>query len=278
MLTLVNQQALTERAAILPCIEALTCRMLRVARVCGIDEVESSLVQKGGWIVASDAEQRGIGFHLYESDLGTTPLRSRIERVRSVCVVAEWLARGGTSGWQVHEEMSLPQGWRVLRVITEVGALLCGVSFPVSERITLCRRAEVQWPIAKLHIAGCLSLLQLISEGDTISVNEFLVEFEGQGFGGRFSVSDTGGLCIKPSIKGEAMKCVENGVRLRLDLGDVELGLDEVVALRAGSVLELEGGLPLRCFVRVGASALAEGEISVVEKRFSLKILRMMSS
>jgi hypothetical protein len=278
VLTLVNQHVLSERAAIMPFIEALTCRILRVAVVSEINEVESGLVQEGGWIVASDTEQRGVGFHLYQSGLGTTALRSRIERVQSACVVAEWLAQRSAVDWQVHEEMRLPQGWRVFRATTEVGALLWGVSFPVVERVALYRHAVVRYPMVRLPIAGWLLLGRPISDGDTISVEELFVEFEGQGLGGELSVSEGGSLWIQPSINEDEMKRVESGVCLRLDLGDVELGLDEVVALRAGSVLELEGGLPLRCFIRVGASALAEGEISVLEKRFSLKIVRMMSN
>ena len=275
MLTVVNQEALKERGEVVPCIELLAARVLRVPGVSGLEEVAPSLVEQTGWIIASDAEWRGIGLHVYQSSLGKSALRSRVERVRSAHVLAAWLAEEEASGLVVHEEMRLPPDWRVFRAVSDIGAFLCAISFPASEQIKACRYAPAHYPVVRLRLIGWLSVPDSVCEQETISASEIAVEIDGQSVNGRLRVLEAGHIVLESGIGETEMREGESGVWIRLDLGDVELGLDEVVGLRAGSILELEGGLPLRCYLRIGESALAEGEISVAEQRLSLTIVRM---
>ncbi len=275
MLTVVNQQALKELGKVVPCIELLADRVLRVPGVSGFEEVEPPLVDQTGWIIASDAERRGIGLHVYESSLGKSAFRDRVERVRAAHLFAAWLAEAEASGVVVHEEMRLPPDWRVFRVVTDIGAFLCSISFPASEWIQTCRDAAGQYPVVRLRLIGWLLVPESVCEQEPIAASEIAVEIDGQGVHGRLRVSAAGHMVLESGIRETGMREAESGVWIRLDLGDVELGLDEVVGLRAGSILELEDGLPLRCYLRIGESALAEGEISVAEQRLSLTIVRM---
>jgi flagellar motor switch/type III secretory pathway protein FliN len=44
-----------------------------------------------------------------------------------------------------------------------------------------------------------------------------------------------------------------------VDLGSLELTLEEIAALRAGHLLDLDSQLPAACFLRIGSTVIAEG-------------------
>jgi len=67
------------------------------------------------------------------------------------------------------------------------------------------------------------------------------------------------------------------GALIRLDLGEIELSLEEIVALRSGTAIELKADMPLRCFMRVGSTTLAQGELRTEERGLVLVVKEVMS-
>jgi flagellar motor switch/type III secretory pathway protein FliN len=55
------------------------------------------------------------------------------------------------------------------------------------------------------------------------------------------------------------------GVRVAIEIGEVELSLGELAGLRAGSRVELSAELPLRCYLKVGVTTIAVGELEQVD-------------
>jgi len=64
---------------------------------------------------------------------------------------------------------------------------------------------------------------------------------------------------------------------VRLDLGEIEIGIEELLALRAGSSIELTSEAPLRCFLRIGATTLAAGEIAIQGDKLSIRVTESLS-
>jgi flagellar motor switch/type III secretory pathway protein FliN len=110
-----------------------------------------------------------------------------------------------------------------------------------------------------------------------IEIDRLAFEIESQAVCGSLCVWGENGMAMHGDERGGAVSLGDRGVLMRLDLGDIDLSLDEIVALRAGSVIELEGGTPLRCFMRVGSTVLAEGEVSVKDARLIVRVVSVLS-
>jgi flagellar motor switch/type III secretory pathway protein FliN len=59
---------------------------------------------------------------------------------------------------------------------------------------------------------------------------------------------------------------------VRLDLGEIEVRLSDLVGLRPGAVLNLGEVVLERCFIRLGATVLAEGRFASVDGKLMLTI------
>lgn len=59
---------------------------------------------------------------------------------------------------------------------------------------------------------------------------------------------------------------------VRLDLGELEIGLQELLGLRPGSVIELAAACPLPCALLIGTTSLARGVIESVGTTLRVRI------
>jgi flagellar motor switch/type III secretory pathway protein FliN len=59
---------------------------------------------------------------------------------------------------------------------------------------------------------------------------------------------------------------------VRLDLGEIEVRLSDLVALRPGAVLDLGGASLEQCYVRVGSTILAKGRFATCDGKLTLTI------
>jgi flagellar motor switch/type III secretory pathway protein FliN len=89
-------------------------------------------------------------------------------------------------------------------------------------------------------------------------------------------------MTIKPlaesQVEGqEPMTDAEQQAILRLDIGEIQLSLAELLALRNGSEILLHSQLPIKCFMRVGTTTVAEGELDVVESGVRLTVREVLS-
>ena len=66
---------------------------------------------------------------------------------------------------------------------------------------------------------------------------------------------------------------ISERVKITIELGEIELELSDLIALRPGSVLDLGATRPIRCGLRIGATSVAQGELEPVEEGFKLQII-----
>jgi len=64
-------------------------------------------------------------------------------------------------------------------------------------------------------------------------------------------------------------------VRLRASLGELEISVDELLKLKAGSVIELDQQLNDLVELRLNEAVVARGEIVAVGDRFGLRIVEI---
>jgi flagellar motor switch/type III secretory pathway protein FliN len=63
---------------------------------------------------------------------------------------------------------------------------------------------------------------------------------------------------------------------VRLDLGEIEISLEDLLNLRAGSSIEIATEGALRCFLRMGVTTLAAGEISVSGENLTIRVAEII--
>jgi flagellar motor switch/type III secretory pathway protein FliN len=85
------------------------------------------------------------------------------------------------------------------------------------------------------------------------------------------------GNMIVTKAEAEAVEEATNSLGVRLDLGEIEIELGELLSLRAGSSIELATEGPLRCFLRIGATTLASGEIVLNGDKLDVRVTEVLN-
>lgn len=80
----------------------------------------------------------------------------------------------------------------------------------------------------------------------------------------------------EPLVKRDMALVGHVSVRLAAVVGELELSLDDLFAMRPGSVLTLEQSLEAPVLLQVNGKAIAEAELVAVEDRFGVRITRVM--
>lgn len=280
MLQIVNSEELARQVVLVSYVESLAARLCRQESeafgelsVKAVQLERCPAVAAPGWISFSDDAGTGVGICPREVVSGRTRLRSRIAYAHYAARLAALLiSEQGEHRYSVQQvdQEYCPEPWKGYRVRVGDDELLCAVSFPPPplgvETQTITKTPRV----VRLRMRGWCAcdgaLVGVLGEYDDIGI-----EIEGS--------SETYKLCIR---QGRVMVVanVENvpimeeneALAVRLDLGEIEIGLQELLALRAGSAIELATEVPLQCFLRIGATTLATGEIALYDEKLSIRI------
>lgn len=162
-----------------------------------------------------------------------------------------------------------------MRVATDRGAFFYGASENSMSAARSSSASEVPPRVALRVVGTCVALPDWVERG-YVEVDRMACEIESQRVRGSLCVHGESRMAIHVEEEA-AVWPGDRGVLIRLDLGDIELSLDEVVALRAGSVIELAGTEPLRCYMRIGSTVLAEAEIAVTDARIVVRVVSTIS-
>jgi hypothetical protein len=160
-----------------------------------------------------------------------------------------------------------PVGWSGVEVHTPFGTLLCVGVFDPSLRglVELPQvTSRVQSVTSSANVRGLrLPLVgygklpgAALRVGGTINLADLVLCIPDAEATVRVFMED--GLMMEL----EAVKqreSVAGAVPVRVDLGSLELTLEEIAALRAGHLLDLDSQLPAACFLRIGSTVIAEG-------------------
>lgn len=225
---------------------------------------------KEGWIIFAGEDGRGFGLRPEYESASYSSLQRSLEVVRGAQTVVKGF--GGVSDFPFTFSLSdsPPDSWRVCKVEGVVSTVWCGASLPVIDIPTRGMRS-VDWePSARLRLFGALPAAEVNGVGSALVMNEIPVRMPEVGIIGRLVISEGG---IEMRVEERHDDVAEQPVPgVRLDLGEIEVRLSDLVGLRPGAVLDLGHATLERCYLRLGATVLAEGRFSTHEGRLVLTI------
>ncbi len=225
---------------------------------------------KEGWIIFADEDGRGFGLRPEYETAPCSSLQRSLEVVRSAQTVVKGF--GGASDFPFTFSLSAspPDSWRVCKVEGVVSTVWCGASLPVIDITKRRERGIDRDPIIRLRLFGALPAAEVDGVGSAHVMNELRVQMPEVGIIGRLLVSEGG---IEMRVEEQHDDVAEQPVPgVRLDLGEIEVRLSDLVGLRPGAVLDLGHATLERCYLRLGATVLAEGRFSTDTGRLVLTI------
>lgn len=225
---------------------------------------------KEGWIIFAGEDGRGFGIRPEYGSASYSSLQRALEIVRSAQTVVKGF--GGVSAFPFTFSLSTspPDSWRVCKVEGVVGTVWCGASLPVLYLPKRRGRDVDRDPTIRLRLFGALSAAEVNGVGGAQVMNELSVQMPEIGILGRLVVSEGG---IEMRVDEQHDDGAEQTVPgVRLDLGELEMRLSDLVGLRPGAVLDLGQATLERCYLRLGTTVLAEGRFSTDAGRLILTI------
>jgi len=208
---------------------------------------------------------------------GRTPLRSRIEYARYAARVAALFASGPARLTIASiDQTRCPEDWRVYQVRVGDDEALCAISYPLPPQgsdFALPRRSPRH---VRLRLRGWCSFPERREPEISVEYDAISVRVQDQEHLYELRVGEEDSMIVTPVEDKERAESIDS-LRVRLDLGEIEIGLEELLALRAGSSIELASEAPLRCFLRIGATTLAAGEIAIQGDKLSIRVTESLS-
>lgn len=225
---------------------------------------------KEGWIIFAGEDGRGFGLRPEYGSACYSSLQRALEVVRSAQTVVKGCGGAGDFPFTFSLSASPPDSWRVCKVEGVVSTVWCGASLPVIDIPTRGVRSVDRDPSARLRLFGALPAAEVNGVGSALVMNEIPVQMPEVGIIGRLVISEGR---IEMRVEERHDDVAEQPVPgVRLDLGEIEVRLSDLVGLRAGAVLDLGHSTLERCYLRLGATVLAEGRFSTHEGRLVLTI------
>lgn len=282
MLHIENRQQLRDDGELLPLVERVTACLTGGAPIQSVQRCPRFLGATPGWVVFQDSQQSGFGINAEGLVGSRTNLRLKLNGLQYTRRIIEEF--GGREGFplMLTDRLQCPAGWVLYQVAVRTGSVLCAVSLPAPQLKGRSPAVPRQSITVSVPFIATLPWDGLMNVGATRVVRTLIVECREQRFRGELGVSEEGGMSIQRGSAvdveegGEVGKTTEPGALIRLDIGEIELSLQEIVALRSGSKIELKAELPLPCFMRVGATTLAHGELQVNDDSIVLRIKEVM--
>lgn len=267
MLTVLNREELRRDAALRPMIERTVRALAREQRA---EIICRPMV--GGfpapWIVLLD--EAGIGMGLWTDELlpCATELRRAIVRVR--CVAAIVNAFGGASAFPLalSSMREPPAEWP--RYSITIGADVCVVACSPGLPQTGLWETATELAIPRVRVPLWCDL-PLLSATELL-LERVPVRIGGSNIQGWLRCADGGAMTIEIVEKLQEPGPAHAHAQVRVELGVIELTLEELLSLRPGSVLEIGAALPLACTLSVGATEIVRAMLEPSEAGFLLRI------
>jgi hypothetical protein len=283
-LKLKNRDILLLNASAMPLILQLTSavsdeRILDISRV-----TDSRQLKAQGWLVLLAAEgNEGIAFNGEAFNrLSRTGLRARINSVHNLKSLISKFEIERSSGLRLVDHFDCPSGWSSYRVDTSSGAILVAFSEGAlrDEYLPLLaqfRERELRLVAAKrvrIRLSGEVEWNELISVGDLRCFSAINVRCLEQEIVAEIFISEGGCLAMqREELKAEFNQA---GVRVAIDIGEVDLSLGELAGLRTGNRVELSAEMPLRCYMKVGATTIAICELEQVDDGLQIVVRELL--
>ena len=261
-----NREALRAEQTLLPFARYIS-RVLSSSGVIREISLETR-PPKDGWIVFQGEGERGFGVRCDDRQAPLSPLQRSLDRVRCAQAIVRGFGGPRAFPFTLSLRAEPPESWRVCKVVGVVSTVWCSSSFPALE--PPARTVDEVWnPVVRVNLRGFLADVSAIAPGERVIVEGLFVELPDLGIVGRCYWRG-GDMTIEVAEDESALERRVPGVRL--DLGEIEVRLSDLVGLRPGAVLNLGSANLERCYVRLGSTILAEGRIISNEGQVTLTI------
>lgn len=282
MIEVINQKELIEDGARRPFIDTLIRSVTRGKTPLYVKKSDATdQTCQSDWIVVRSSEGSGFAVHVATLLPAKSQLRQRVNYVH----VAQILASSfGTpeEHYQVTEETAPSTDWVWYRVAMAEGRFLCAVS-PQVPALSFLGLQEAPRPptiCLPLSIRGSVSEVcrkQRFEKGDRIRVFYLLASID-ESFDSMEVVSNEEGIMsIRIEPRDDSKVAESDSFGVRLDLGEVNLSLEMLSALRAGTTIELDAHFPMECFLRIGSTTLAKGVVRPCDKGLEVEIVDLLA-
>lgn len=261
-----NREALRAEHSLLP----FACYISRVLTSSGVvrDQMHETSPPHDGWIIFQGDGERGFGVRCDHESAALSPLQRALELVRCAHLLVKGFGGPRAFPFTLSLRSEPPESWRVCKVVGVVGTVWCGSSIPVLNppARTMGMERELK---ARTRVVAHLPFLGEVAVGTTLEIEELAVWLPEIGIVGRCFYSG-GDMTLNVEERSDVREQQVPGVRL--DLGEIEVRLSDLVALRPGAVLDLGEASLERCYVRLGSTILAEGRFTSCDGKVTLTI------
>jgi hypothetical protein len=260
MLKLRDNDALQEYVALAPITEQVMLQVVGALPDSIARDITDDARAMPGWSVFKDDAGRGLALNLHYKNNVLTPLQRRFNLFQQTLVVA-----GAVKALRIGEDLhlcdceDLPPDWVLFRLDMDKKVIWCAVS-RTPPRLSLDEsRSSIQDAMVTLPLTAECGWHGAAMVGESQVINILSVAL-GQGdVTGVLYRGVGGGMTIRvEELDNSERKVGDEFLPVRIDLGEVRLSLEQLVAVRRGMQLSLDTELPLRCYMRVGATTLAE--------------------
>jgi hypothetical protein len=261
-LSISNIEALREYAALSVSARTIARSVMPNVQDSALVSVDSDRAPKAGWSVLRDTNGNGIAIHVGQIVPSDTPLAGIVARLRSAQAVSRFLEEPELRGFVMVEDDVLSPEWRSMAV--HVGGAILWVGLVGNWAIL----SKVEEPShgkrpVRITLLGHLDEQVPLRPDSEVDFSEFRLEFADRGLNARIVTVQGGSMKVR--IDEEPDQEFAWAPSVRLELGELEMKFEDLLALQPGNMIEVEVPRPIRAYLRVGQSQLAVGEIEIRE-------------
>jgi len=268
-----NKDELALERRLAPFIETCAAFLVGSGNLRKMKRYQSTDAPSGDWIVMRD--ETGAGFAVWGKLEGvhTTPMRVSLNRVHTLRAIARACRSTNEVPLVLVEDSVPPSEWAFFKVSTVQGVVWCALSEEPPRELPSVRGSE-SVPTVRVRVLGEMSNEIPPAVGGKVLLSALMVRIPEFFIDGRLIVRREESMAIEVlSTEGARSEVLP---AVRVDLGELEISLADVLSLRVGSVIKLGPMEDLKCLLRIGSSTLAEGELRDSDDGRVIEITRVL--
>jgi hypothetical protein len=275
MLKLRETEALSEYGALAPLVEQVILQVVGIPPDNIRRDATGETHVTPGWSVFEDDEGRGIAVNLQRGNADTTQLQGRFNLFQQTLVVAGALkALSSEAELCLSDGDTCPSDWAMFYVEVDTRTIGCAVSGPPPRLMAHEPRRTLRDAVIAVHLTALCAWEGAVAVGEYREMSTLRVAL-GQG-------DVTGVLCRREEgemtmqlkgVEGDERGLGEENMPVKIDLGEVRLSLEQLLAVRRGMEISLDAEMPLRCYMRIGTTIIAEAVLELESNGVRLTIV-----
>jgi flagellar motor switch/type III secretory pathway protein FliN len=238
-----------------------------VQRVDRLDDPVGNFTSK--WMLFGQ-ETGGFALNIKHSNVQCSLLNEKLAFVRNAKSIARFLDENSSDDLLLHLVDNYPSSWSSYRLMSDNSEIFIALNDGAQSLLNITQ-PEI-YRMVRLPLHALISWSGSIHVGAAVDLPELVVLCQEQQIAARFLFSSEGVISMERSNE---MNSMSDSVMVQLNLGEIELSLSQLAALRSGSRIELDAQVPFKCALRIGATTLATGEINQIDNRLSVRILEI---